>query len=194
MVKWELVEQYLNYLGSQADIDEMKLREEKPIESFQCKINTEYIIVMNAYVDDKGEKQIYDDATITKLIAELEDARDDVLSGKSMKEVAEIYENVSYYESSFYRGSTGTVEIYENAAYSLKPGEVSEIIRDALSTFVIRRLDDTKDADYEEYIKELVGEKQNLYAQDEARELTNNAYVSVNENIWETIGVGKNNS
>lgn len=192
--KWELVDKYLEFLGTQVEIDEEELRKKKPIESFQCKINTEFIIVLNTYVDDNGEKQVHDDSTITELIKELDNARKDVIAGKSMKEVAEDYDNVDYYESSFYKGTSSAVEAYEETAAKLKPGEVSEVVRDALSSYVIKRLDDTKEADYAEYIESLVGEKQDLYAQEKGKEYTDNANVRMNEAVWKTIGIGKNNS
>lgn len=194
LTKWEMVDKYLKLIGSQAKIDEEEVRKENPIEEFKCKINTEFIIVMNTYVDANGEKQTHDDETIANLTIELENARKEVMSGKSMKEVAKAYDNVYYYQSSFYQGSSGATKIYENAAVELKTGEVSNLIRDALSSYVIRRLDDTKDSDYTEYIGEIVTKKQELYAQDKAKEYTNNAQVRVNDNVWKTIGVGKNNS
>ena len=193
-IKWELVDQYLEILGEDAVINEEQIRKDNPIESFVGKLNTEFIIVLHTYTDENGEKQILSDDRIDELIAELEKARQDALNGKDMKDVAKDYANVLYFESSFYLGDNSATSIYEETTKKLSVGEVSGVVREALSTYVIKRLDDSKDEDYEEYIESLVKKEEEIYAEHKAKELTEDISAKLNDNVWKTIGIGKNNS
>lgn len=190
----ELCKKYIELLGEDLDISEEDLKKDNPKEEFEGKINTEFLIVQNTYIDEEGNKQTKDDETINKLVTELEDARCDVLSGMSMEDVAKKYENVEYYTSSIYKGTNSATSAYENAASKLETGEVSEIVKEALNSYVIKRLDNTKDKDYEEYIEKLIIEKKTAYAENKAKELSETVNVRSNEKVWNCIGVGKNNS
>ena len=153
---WELSAMYLELLGEELEIDEEDLKNNNPKEEFEGKINTEFLIVQNTYVDKDGNKQTKDNATIEKLQEELDKARQDVINGMTMEDAANKYENVSYYTSSIYKGTNSASGVFEENASKLAKGEVSPIIKEALNTYVIRRLEDTKDLDYEEYIQNMI--------------------------------------
>ena len=193
-IKWALVDKYLAKLCSEAEVDLEKIKKEHPIEEFKGKINTEFIIVPYTYADENGDKQVFDNATIDKLNAELESARQEVALGKDMKAVADAYDNVLYYKSSFYEEDKSATSIYKSVATKLSSKEISEVTVEAFSAYVIRRLDDTKDKDYVEYIEGLANEERTIYGEAKAKELTKNISNKLNDNVWKTIGVGKNNS
>lgn len=194
ITNWELCEKYLEFLGEDLVVNREDLKKENPKEEFEGKINTEFLIVQNTYIDEDGNNQAKDNDTINNLMKELENARCDVIGGMAMEDVAKKYENVSYYTSSVYKGTNSATTVFEETASKLAVGEVSEITREALNSYVIKRLENTKDLDYEEYIDNLLKEKKTAYANNEARELTETVNVRSNNNVWNCIGVGKNNS
>ncbi len=189
--KWELKDLYVAFCGKEADISKEELKKDHPYESFEGKINTKYLMFHNTYVDENGEKKVHDNATIDKGVKELEAARQELLSGKSMEEAAKNHTMISMYEGSFYKDLEGVQKSFKTIAINLKEGEISEVFADGMGAYVVERKKDTKQEDYETYLSELEENKRLEYGNSIYSELTEKIEYKANEKVWSVIEVGK---